>query len=130
MPRLIDSASAETIPSGTTAAEEIVVGLYGRAFASATVTPDGQVADALTPSVLAMMGRDLAEYGESLWEIEVDSGALHLEHASDYTVEGLREWTYQLDHAYTRTASFPARSHPQEWSTSVTGSTVASFGRG
>ena len=98
--QLIDSANAETIPSGTTAAEEIVVGLFGRAFASAKVTPDGPVADALTPRVLAMMGRDLAEYGESVWEIEVDQGGLMLAHASDYTVEGMREWVYTLDHAY------------------------------
>ena len=98
--QLLDSANADTIPNGTTAAEEIIVGLYGRAFASATVTPDGPVADALTPRVLAMMGRDLAEYGESVWEIEVDQGHLSLAHASDYTVEGLRDWTYTLDHAY------------------------------
>ena len=98
--QLLDSANADTIPNGTTAAEEIIVGLYGRAFASATVTPDGLVADALTPRVLAMMGRDLAEYGESVWEIEVDQGHLSLAHASDFTVEGLRDWTYTLDHAY------------------------------
>ena len=98
--QLIDSSGGETIPSGTTAAEEIVVGLFGRAFASATVTPGGPVADALTPRVLAMMGRDLAEYGESVWEIEVDQGRLDLGHASDYTVQGLREWSYTLEHAY------------------------------
>ena len=98
--QLLDSSNAETIPSGTTAAEEIVVGLFGRAFASATVTPGGPVADALTPRVLAMMGRDLAEYGESIWEIEVQGGALSLAHASDYTVEGLREWIYTVDLPY------------------------------
>ena len=98
--QLLDSSNAETIPSGTTAAEEIVVGLWGRAFASATVTPGGPVADALTPRVLAMMGRDLAEYGESIWEIEVSGGALSLAHASDYTVEGLREWIYTVDLPY------------------------------
>ena len=98
--QLIDSANADTIPSGTTAAEGIVVGLWGRAFASSTVTPAGQVADSLTPRVLAMMGRDLAEFGESVWEIEVVEGRLMLEHASDFTVEGMREWFYELDHAY------------------------------
>ena len=87
-------------PAGTTAAEEIVFGLFGRAFASATVTPAGPVADALTPRVLSMMGRNLAEYGESVWEIEVEGGRLSLLHASDYIVEGLREWTYTLEHAY------------------------------
>ena len=98
--QLLDSANAETSPSGTTAAEETVVGLWGRAFASATVTPAGLVADALTPRVLATMGRDLSEYGESVWEIELDHGRMALAHASAYEIEGMREWSYKLDHAY------------------------------
>lgn len=98
--QLLSFANAENIPSGTTACEEIVVGLFGRAFASAKVTPAGLVADALSARVLAMVGRDLAEYGESVWEIEVVEGRLMLEHASDFTVEGLRDWTYVIDHAY------------------------------
>ena len=98
--QLLDSANAETLPTGTTAAEEIVVGLWGRAFASSTLRPAGQVADSLTPRVLAMMGRDLAEYGESLWEIEVDQGRLSLSHASDFTVTGVREWVYEIDRPY------------------------------
>ena len=58
------------------------------------------VADALTPRVLAMIGRGLAEYGESVWEIEVVRGRLMLEHASDYEIEGLKDWVYTLDHSY------------------------------
>ena len=98
--QLLDSANADTVASGTTAAEETVVGLFGRAFASATVTPPGPVADSLSPRVLAMMGRDLAEYGESVWGIEVDLGRLSLAHASSYAVEGMQEWVYKLDHSY------------------------------
>ena len=43
---------------------------------SANVTPSGPIADALTPTVMQMIGRNLAEYGESLWVIEVEGGAL------------------------------------------------------
>ena len=98
--QLLDTVSTDTVPSGSTAAEEVVTGLWGRAFASAKVTPSGLTADALTPRVLMMMGRDLAEFGESLWEIEVARGRLMLEHASGYEIEGLKDWVYTLDHAY------------------------------
>ena len=89
--QLIDTADTAVAPSGSTAAEEVAIGLWGRAFASANVTPSGPIADALTSNVLQMIGRNLAEYGESIWEIEVEGGGLHLEHASDYTIEGMRE---------------------------------------
>ena len=98
--QLIDTADTSVTPSGSTAAEEVAIGLWGRAFASANVTPSGSTADALSPSVLQMIGRNLAEFGESLWVIEVEGGALHLEHASDYTIEGMREWVYDLSLSY------------------------------
>ena len=98
--QLIDTADTAIAPSGSTAAEEVAIGLWGRAFASANVTPSGPIADALSPSVMQMVGRNLAEFGESLWEIEVEDGVLHLEHASDYTVTGMREWLYDLTISY------------------------------
>ena len=108
--QLIDTADTSVTPSGSTAAEEVAIGLWGRAFASAKVspsgpiadalTPTGPIADALTPTVLQMVGRNLAEYGESVWEIEVEGGELHLEHASDYTIQGMREWMYDLSISY------------------------------
>ncbi len=94
--QLIDTADTSVTPSGSTAAEEVAIGLWGRAFASANVTPSGPIVEALTPTVMQMVGRNLAEYGESLWEIEVEGGELHLEHASDYAIEGMREWIYDL----------------------------------
>ena len=98
--QLIDTADTSVEPDGATAAEEVAIGLWGRAFASANVTPSGPIAEALTPTVMQMVGRNLAEYGESLWEIEVEGGELHLEHASDYTIEGMREWIYDLSLPY------------------------------
>ena len=98
--QLLDTADTAIAPSGSTAAEEVAIGLWGRAFASANVTPSGPIADALSPSVMQMIGRNLAEFGESLWVIEVEGGALHLEHASDYTIEGMREWIYDLSLSY------------------------------
>ena len=98
--QLIDTADTSVTPSGSTAAEEVAIGLWGRAFASANVTPSGPIAEALTPTVMQMVGRNLAEYGESLWEIEVEGGELHLEHASDYAIEGMREWIYDLSLPY------------------------------
>ena len=98
--QLIDTADTAIAPSGSTAAEEVAIGLWGRAFASANVTPSGPIADALTPIVLQMIGRNLCEHGESLWEIEVEDGEMHLEHASDYTITGMREWLYDLSISY------------------------------
>ena len=98
--QLIDTADTSVTPSGSTAAEEVAIGLWGRAFASANVTPSGPIADVLSPTVLQMIGRNLAEFGESLWVIEVEDGVLHLEHASDYTIQGMREWIYDLSLSY------------------------------
>ena len=98
--QLIDVADTSVTPSGSTTAEEVAIGLWGRAFASANVTPSGPIADALTPTVLQMVGRNLAEHGESVWEIQVEGGELHLEHASDYTIQGMREWLYDLSLSY------------------------------
>ena len=94
--QLLDTADTTVTPSGSTAAEEVAIGLWGRAFASANVTPSGSIADALTPTVMQMVGRNLAEYGESLWVIEVQDGVLHLEHVSDHTITGMREWVYDV----------------------------------
>ena len=100
------------------AAREIALGLWGRAFASAQVTPtDGYVEAALTPSVLEMIGREVIAKGEVLFLIEVENGQLRLSPASDWTVAGGPDpasWTYALTRAgpsrsYTR-KSVPASS--------------------
>ena len=51
---------------------EIAAGLWSRAFASASVTPQTTATEAITPSVLAMIGRELVRRGEVVFEIAVD----------------------------------------------------------
>ena len=99
--QLIEGAGGDSdILAGGTAVEEILTGLWGRAFASAKVTPDTPATRALTPSVLGQIGRQLAEEGESLWEIRLERGAVILDNAATYDVQGLRHWVYHLDFNY------------------------------
>lgn len=81
---------------GTTAAEEIAVGLWARAFASASITPDRLAARALNAAVLYDLGRDLAASGESVWEIDVTAGGVALRRAASYDISGGAVPSYSL----------------------------------
>ena len=94
---------------GEVAALEIAAGLYGRAFASAVVkgAPDA-VADAVTPGVLELVGRELIRKGEAAFEVIVEGGELRLQPSASWTVYGSPDpssWTYEL------TAAGPDRTH-------------------
>ena len=94
---LLQGASGDAdIQTHTTAAEEICAGLWGRAFASAKVTPDNPATRALTPAVLAQIGRQLLSPGESVWEVRVAGGQVFLDNAVSYEIGGERELIYQL----------------------------------
>ena len=70
--------------------------MWARAFASAEVV-DGP--DALTPSVLAAMGRDLVRRGETVWRLVVDHRGLSLMPAALKSVMGGPDpetWRYML----------------------------------
>ena len=69
------------------AAVEVAAGLWGRSFASASVTPTTSATSTLTPGILRDMGRALALRGEGLWVIDFDGG-LVLTQASSWEVEG------------------------------------------
>ena len=92
------------------AALEIALGLWGRAFASATVTPDGLIGDAVSPGVLELIGRELIGRGEAVFLIDVQEGRLMLHPASSWDVRGGPDpatWTYEVtragpSRAYTR----------------------------
>ena len=82
------------------AALETAAGLYARAFAGATVTPQTMATAALTPTVLALMGRDLIRRGESVFEIMVDRGDVRLAPVGSWDVRGgpsPADWWYRLD---------------------------------
>ena len=80
------------------AAVETAAGLWQRAFASATVTPD---IPALTPTVLGSIGRQLAVQGESVFALDLGiDGALVLRPCVSWEIHGGPNpelWTYQVD---------------------------------
>ncbi|MYE88215.1 hypothetical protein F4X33_04385 [Candidatus Poribacteria bacterium] len=100
--QLLQSMVEGTDLQGTskTGVEEACAGLWARAFASAEVTPATPATAALTPAVLAQIGRNLFDCGESVFEIEIRQGAVVLTPADSWDVEGTStdplSWTYRL----------------------------------
>ena len=95
---LISAASGSSIPptAESIGAVEAAAGLWARAFASASVTPSSAATRALTPSVMASIGRGLAIRGDVLLSIDVMDG-LTLTQASNWKVRGgtrPESWTY------------------------------------
>ena len=84
-----------------TAALEAAAGAVARGLAAATVEgAPPAVNAALTPAILALIGRNLIRRGESLFLIEVERGELRLAPAGSWDVAGgwrEDEWRYRLD---------------------------------
>ncbi len=98
---LVAAASGSGVPPSVEAlgAVEAAAGLWARAFASATVEPQTLVTNALTPAVLAAIGRGLAVRGEVVFEVEVN-GAVMLTQASSWKVSGgvrPESWRYAVE---------------------------------
>ena len=81
-------AAGTTQQASATAATEAVAGALSRAFADARVDGPADIAAALTPRTLALMGRDLVRVGESLHVIRMSGGRLRLAPASTWYWEG------------------------------------------
>ena len=83
--------------AGGIAAVEIAAGLWARAFASATVSGS----NAVTPGLLAMIGRALLRSGEFVAALEIERGELALLPAASWEVAGSSpreaDWLYRLD---------------------------------
>ena len=93
------SATVANDPQGI-ASLEIAAGLWSRGFASVTVAPDNLLTRALSPAVLSSIGRGLVRYGEVVFCLEVDPGAVRLVQASSWDVEGSYDpatWIYRLE---------------------------------
>ena len=87
--RLIEAqAAGSTQQASATAAMEAAAGALSRAFASATVDAPDDIAEALSPRCLALIGRDLVRVGESLHVIRMTQGRLILVPASTWYFEG------------------------------------------
>ena len=96
---LTDRAQSGDVRTGYLSSEEHAAGLWARAMASARFTPDTIATRALTPDVMASIGRNLIRNGESLHEITVEGGVVTLKQSSNWTVEGGAHWQYQADFA-------------------------------
>ena len=94
------SGSASKADVNIGGALELAAGVIGRAFASAQVETDRQsVRDALSPSVLAHIGRALIRAGECVYAIQVADGELVLLPASSWDISGgvlPSSWDYRL----------------------------------
>ena len=83
-----------------TAALETCAGLWARAFASARIKPESAVTEAVTPAVLALIGRDLIRRGESVHEIRIIRGRVRIIPVGSWDVRGswdAERWVYRLD---------------------------------
>ena len=98
---LISAASGSSTPPAVEAlgAVEAAAGLWSRAFASSTVSPQTLVTNVLTPSVLAAIGRGLAVRGEVVFVLDVN-GAVELAPAASWKVSGgirPETWRYAVE---------------------------------
>ena len=95
---ILSRANGEHVSTDTLAVVEICAGLWARAFASAKVIPETPATAALTPAVLAAMGRALLLSGEYLAELYVDIDRLAVREACSWDVSGdAFFWTYRAD---------------------------------
>ena len=76
---------------------EACAGLWGRSFASATITPFNPATAALTPALLEAIGRRLLLHGEAVFEITVEDGAVRLVEASKWEIAERGAWVYRAD---------------------------------
>ena len=82
------------------AAREIALGLWGRAFASAEVSPAGPVADGIGAAVKVNIARQLLSCGEAVYQFSVEDGALVLSPCSEWKVTGGPDpasWIYEIE---------------------------------
>ena len=99
--RLIEERAAGTVAdTSSTAAVEAAAGSLSRALASAEVEGAPWVQQAVSPGVLAQMGRDLVRSGQSMHVIRLDgAGRVRLIPASSWHWEGSHDpasWTVRV----------------------------------
>ena len=99
--RLLEAQAAGTsADASSTAAVEAASGALSRAFASAEVVGEPWVQEAVTPGVLAQVGRDLIRSGDSMHVIRMGrDGMVRLIPASSWHWEGSHDpasWTVRV----------------------------------
>ena len=105
---------------GETAAVEAAASCYARGFAAATVeNASDAISRAISPTVLASIGRDLVRRGESVWLIETGAFGLRLRRVGAWDVRGgslesswtVRVTTYGPSGSETRIVPYAAVVH-------------------
>ena len=94
--RLVAAASGATDGSGL-AAIETAARWWSAGLSSARVTPSGGALDAVSPAVLAAVGRQLCRRGEALFVIDVRGGQATLTPCGSWTISGSDDpasWEY------------------------------------
>ena len=97
---ILASAGGATANASATAAFEAGAGLIARMFAGAEIVSSPGVASVLSPSVLALVVRNLLVRGESLHLIEVDRAGLRLVPCGSWDIRGgvrPESWSYRVD---------------------------------
>ena len=120
---LQEATGGSTASVASLGVTEACAGLWGRSFASATVTPFNMATAALTPPVLEAIGRRLLLYGEAVYEITVEDGAVKLVEAASWEIEERGAWLYRAHFAtpegtYTRALTADRILHPRIGATS------------
>ena len=91
---------------------EACAGVVGRGFASAEVEGRGVVIDALTPSVMELVGRSLIRAGEVVMLVDTRDGRLQILPCETWDVEGgpfPDSWVYRL------TLGGPSKTLTYDW---------------
>ena len=95
-------------------AVEVAAGMYARDLSLAEVTPRNSRTVSITPSWLALCGRELARSGQFVCDIQIVSGAVHLQPAAfAYATQGgvdPSSWVWSLNlygPSYARTRTRP-----------------------
>ena len=113
---LQDRATGVAASSDGLGALEVAAGLWSRGLASATISPASPVTAALSPAVLASMGRGLVRRGEALYVLDVKDDGLRMLEASSWDVSGGHDpasWVYRVDlpgPSVTASRRYPAAS--------------------
>ena len=92
-----NATGTTTAPVATLAAVEACAGLWGRSFASASVTPATAATATLTPDILERIGRALLLKGEAIFAIDFEDGELRLQQAVTWDISGHADWIYRAD---------------------------------
>ena len=115
---LIAQAGGSSVPPSVEAlgAVEAAAGLWSRAFASATVSPLTPATQALRPSIMAAIGRNLAVRGEAVFALDVN-GVVQLTQAAKWKVTGgvrPETWLYEAELPLPQGGKVVKRTLPAE----------------